>query len=80
MGALILQFWPYIVGAIAAAFGAWKVRQSGVNAERARQDRDKLASTEDRLEMDREATAVERRTGGMSDEEARKEAMRWSRH
>lgn len=79
MTALLLQFWPYLVGAIAAAFGAWKLRQSGVNAERGRQAREKLEATEDRLEMDREATAAERRAADMSDDEARKEATRWSR-
>lgn len=79
MTALLLQFWPYIAGAIAAAFAAWKLRQSGVNAERARQAKEKVAAAEDRLEMDREATDIERRVNGMSDDEARKEADRWVR-
>jgi hypothetical protein len=35
--ALLLQFCPYILGAVAAVFGAWKIRQSGVNAERNKQ-------------------------------------------
>ncbi|MFE0015990.1 hypothetical protein ACFWXH_14165 [Mesorhizobium sp. NPDC059054] len=80
MTALLLQFWPYIVGVAAAIVAGWKFRQSGVDAERARQMREKLVAVEDQLEMDREATAIERRTAGMSDDEARKEAMRWSRH
>lgn len=37
MTALLLQFWPYLLGAAALVFGAFKVRQSGVNAERVRQ-------------------------------------------
>lgn len=79
MTELLLHFWPYIVGAFAATLAGWKLRQSGVNAERARQMKEKLAAAEDRLEMDREAAAVERRVSSMSDEEARKEAIRWSR-
>lgn len=79
MTALLLKFWPYIAGAIVAAFSAWKLRQSGVNSERARQAKEKVAAAEDRLEMDREATEIERRVTGMSDDEARKEADRWAR-
>ncbi|WP_054312291.1 hypothetical protein [Mesorhizobium sp. 1M-11] len=79
MTALLQQLWPYIVGVVAAIVAGWKLRQSGIDAERARQMREKLAAAEDRLEMDREATAIERRVSGMSDDEARKEAMRWSR-
>jgi hypothetical protein len=37
MTALLLQFWPYLFGAAALVFGAFKVRQSGVNAERSKQ-------------------------------------------
>lgn len=77
--AFLLQFWPYIVGAIAAIYGGWWIRQSGVNAERARQEKEQLAAAQDRLEMDREATDIERRVTGMSDAEARKEADRWAR-
>ncbi|QAZ46157.1 hypothetical protein [Mesorhizobium sp. Pch-S] len=79
MLALVLQYWPVIAGALAAAFAGWKLRQSGVNAERARQAKEKVAAAEDRLEMDREATDIERRVTGMTDEEARKEATRWAR-
>lgn len=79
MSALLLQFWPYIVGAAVTLYGLWRARQSGINTERARQTKEKLAAAEDRLEMDREATAIERRASGMTDEEARKEAMRWVR-
>lgn len=79
MVAFLVQFWPYILGAIAAVWGGWKLRQSGVNAERARQATKDLAAAEDRLEMDREATDIERRFTGMSDADARKEADRWAR-
>ncbi|MGO4562307.1 hypothetical protein [Rhizobiales bacterium 3FA27D7] len=79
MIAFLLQFWPYIVTAVFAVLGGWKLRQSGVNAERSRQTKEKLAAVEERLEMNREATEIERRVTGMSDGEARKEAMRWAK-
>lgn len=79
MLALILEYWPAIVAAVVAIVGGWKLRQSGVNAERARQAKEKLAAAADRLEMDREATAIERRVSGMTEDEARKEAERWAR-
>nr|WP_145994381.1 hypothetical protein [Mesorhizobium loti] len=80
MTALLLQFWPHIVGAIGAVLVGWRLRQSGINTERAQHMREMLAAAEDRLEMDREATDIERRVSGMSDDKARKEAMRWSRY
>jgi len=80
MLALLLRFWPQIVGAVATIFIGWKFRQSGAEAERARQAKEKLAAAEDRLEMDREATDIERHVSGLSEDEARKEALRWSRH
>lgn len=79
LGSFILQFWPYIVGAIVAGFSAWRLRQSGVNSERAKQTAGKLAAAEDRLEMDREATAAERKAAGMSYDEARAEAEKWAK-
>ena len=77
MLALILQYWPAIVAAVVAVVGGWKLRQSGVDAERTRQAKKDIAAAEDRLEMDREATDIERRVTSMSDAEARKEASRW---
>lgn len=79
MLALALQHWPAIVAAVVAVFGGWKLRQSGVNAERARQAREKLAAAEDRLEMHREATTAGQRAAAMRNDEARKEAMRWAK-
>ena len=80
MTALLLHFWPYVAGAIAAAFAGWKLRQSGRNAERMKQMTVELAAAKDRLDMDREASDIERRVSGLSDGAAREEAMRWSRH
>lgn len=37
------------------------------------------SAAEERLEMDREATDIERKVVKMTDEEARKEALRWSK-
>jgi outer membrane murein-binding lipoprotein Lpp len=67
-------------GVIAAA-GAWfKGSLTGAKRERDRQAAKDLASAQDRLEMDREATAVERQTTGMTDEQAKQEAAPWVRH
>lgn len=69
-----------IAAVIAAIAGAWlKGRSSGVKSERAKQTAGKLAAAEDRLEMDREATDIERLAAGMTDEQARDEAMKWSK-
>lgn len=67
-------------GAIAAALAlAWRIFASGRATERARQaDRD-MRAMEEQLEMHREADAFERRMRDLRDEEARKEAMKWSR-
>lgn len=80
MMALLLQFWPYLIGAAAAVFAGWKLRQSGGNAERMKQMKVELAAAKDRLEMDREAADIEQRVSDLSEDEALKEAMRWSRH
>lgn len=80
MMALLLQFWPYIIGAAAVVFAGWKLRQSGGNAERMKQMKVELAAAKDRLEMDWEAADIEQRVSDLSDDEALKEAMRWSRH
>jgi outer membrane murein-binding lipoprotein Lpp len=74
---------PYIIGggAILAAFVATYVkgRLSGAKLERQKQAAGNLAAAEDRLEMDREATAAERNAAGMTDDEARAEAMKWAK-
>lgn len=54
-------------------------RLSGARLERDKQAAGNLAAAEDRLEMDREATAAERKAAGMTDDEARVEAMKWAR-
>lgn len=47
--------------------------------EKAKRAADKLQAAEDRLEMDREASDAERKAASMSDDEARREAMKWAR-
>ncbi|RWI22888.1 MAG: hypothetical protein EOQ92_18410 [Mesorhizobium sp.] len=55
----------------------------GVNRakkEAAKQAARNMAAAEDRLEMDREATAAERHAAGMTDAEAREVATKWAKH
>lgn len=67
--------------AIAALIGiVMKSRIDGARLERAKRAAEDLRSAEDRLEMDREATAEERKAADMSDAEARREALKWARH
>ncbi|RWK53494.1 hypothetical protein [Mesorhizobium sp.] len=47
--------------------------------EAANQAAGKLATAEDRLKMDREATAAEREAAGMTDAEAREVATKWAK-
>lgn len=76
---LLLEFWPYIAGAIAGLFGLWRVYAMGQNSVKAKQAKKELAAAKDRLEMDREATDEERKAAGMSDEQAKQEAAPWVR-
>ncbi|MER9079971.1 hypothetical protein [Mesorhizobium sp. M0895] len=69
-----------LAGALFLGIGSWvHGRLSGANAERAKQTAGKLAAAQDRLEMDREATAAERAAAGMTDASARAEAKKWVR-
>ena len=52
---------------------------SRAKQQAAKQAVEKLAAAEDRLEMDRDATAAERKAAGMSDAEAREEASKWAK-
>lgn len=47
--------------------------------DRAQQAAKELAAAQDRLEMDREATAAERNAAGMTDADARAEAEKWAK-
>ena len=69
-----------IGGALAAALAlAWRIFAAGRATERSRQaDKDRQAM-EEQLEMHREADAFERSMRDLADEEARREALKWSR-
>lgn len=67
------------VGIIGAA-GAWvHGRVSGSAAERNKAAAAKLAAAQDRIAMDREATAVESKATGQTNAEAKAEAQPWVR-
>lgn len=66
--ALVGGLGMYIAGGISRA-----------KKEAAKQAEKDLAAAQDRLEMDREATAAERQAAGMTDDAARKEAEKWAR-
>lgn len=74
---------PYLLaagGAVVALLIAYiKGGMDTARKAEAKQTADKLRAAEDRLEMDREATEAERKASGMTDEEARREAMKWAK-
>lgn len=80
---IMRKVWPYLA-AIGAVFGALataylKGRGEGVADEKAKAARREIEARDEQLEMYREATAAERAAAALSDEAARKEAMKWSR-
>ncbi|MER8464183.1 hypothetical protein [Mesorhizobium sp. M1396] len=81
MGALALslvaKFWPYLIAAGAALAGLLTAYSKGRASQKAKQAAKELVAAQDRLEMDREATAAERSAAGMTDDQARAEATRW---
>jgi hypothetical protein len=68
----LLEFWPYIAGLVALAFGAWKLRQSGAKAERAKQDRARLDAIEEANEIGMDVHAL-------PEGEARDELNKWGK-
>lgn len=67
-----------LLAVLAAIAAAWfKGRSSGVKSERDKQTVGELVATQDQLEMYREATAAEKEAAQLSDDDARKEAMKW---
>lgn len=76
---LLAKSWPYVLAVVLAVVGGFGLRRSGANAEKAKQAVRDVNAVEERLEMEREATAAEGQAAGMTDEEARKEAMRWAK-
>jgi hypothetical protein len=72
MSAFLLQFWPYLLGAAALAFGALKVRQSGVNAERAKQAQAEAKARD-------VADAVDNDLSTLTPAQARERLQQWSK-
>lgn len=74
MTALLLgaaaKLWPYIIGALGLAFGAWRLRQSGANAEKAKQAKAEAKARDIADEVDNDIGAV-------PPAEAREELKRW---
>ncbi|RWQ16078.1 hypothetical protein [Mesorhizobium sp.] len=73
---VIMKIFASIVGGIGlyVAGGINRVKKDA-----AKHAADKLAAAEDRLEMDREATAAERLAASMTDAEAREVATKWAK-
>lgn len=72
---------PTILAIMAGVLGAlgwgFKQRLAGAAAERAKQAVARQKAAEELHEMDREATAAEKKAAGLSDDEASKEALKW---
>lgn len=83
MTALVTSFLPYIATGIALLLGVfgygYSQRRAGAAKEKARQAaKDKLA-VEERLEMHREDSDIDRQVRDLPDADASKEAMKWAK-
>lgn len=72
MTALLLQFWPYVLAAAALVFGALKIRQSGVNAERSKQAQVEAKARD-------VADAVDNDLSTLTPAQARERLQQWSK-
>jgi len=77
--ALLGQIWPYLVAGVVGLGAVATAYIKGKNSQKAKQAVKDLAAAQDRVEMNREATDIERQTAGMTDDQARKEAAPWVR-
>lgn len=68
-----------LVGAGTLIMAFLRGRKSGLDAERAKAAKRDLDAANERLEMNREATDIERATAGMSRDELQREAGKWTR-
>ena len=68
-----------IVGAGTLLMAFLRGKQAGHDAERAKATKRDLDAANERLEMHREATDIERQTGGMSRDDLKREAGKWGR-
>lgn len=81
IGMILDQLLPYVyvAGAALVAGILYWVRRSGAKAEVAKQDKRDKKATEERLEMHREANATEIAARDLTDEQAKREALSWSK-
>lgn len=81
--ALLSAIWPYLAAAGAAiaalAVAYFKGQSSATAKEKLKAAKRDAAAKEEQLEMHRESTKAERDAAAMSEEKARKEALRWAR-
>lgn len=77
----ILSFIPFewLLALGAAAVLTIGAYFKGKGASKLADAKKQVEAANDRLEMHREATDIEKRVAGMSDEEARAEAAKWAR-
>lgn len=80
---LLSTLWPYLLAGLAALAGAaglyLKGRGDGAARAKTAGLRKTIAAKDEQLEMHREATQAERDAAALSDEAARKEALKWAR-
>ena len=83
ISAILSRVWLYLAAAgagIAALVAAYlKISSDATAKERAKTAQRTIAAKDEQLEMHREATKAERDAAALSDEQARKEAMKWAR-
>ena len=68
-----------LVGAGTLLMALLRGQKAGGDTERAKAAKRDLDAAHERLEMDREATDIERQTAGMSRDELQREAGKWGR-
>jgi hypothetical protein len=76
---LLTEIWPVLAAIIAALGWGFFQRQAGANAERLKQAGRDREAVEERLEMHRDATEIEREVSGMSDDKLDAEVRKRSR-
>jgi hypothetical protein len=74
---LLWKLWPAILAVGGALLWGWKQRRAGRAEGDAKLAKARQKTAEELHEMDREATDAERQAAALSDEGARKEAMKW---
>lgn len=72
MTALLLQFWPYIVGAFGVIAGVWKVYAMGKASQKAKQAAAETAAVNS-------AKQVQGQVDALKPDDARKELRTWSK-